>query len=138
MLRVAAWTDGSPTGRLVRAIDTGMTMMRGTVAVMLLGAGVALTLASGLPASAQTASPTPAQPAQVDLHSAQSHGSQLKAVPAADDTPMRTMYVTMGAMTGYMFAVMPVTMTAITAAAASGVASMWAYDYLIAPNGKAH
>ena len=49
------------------------------------------------------------------------------------DDVMRTMYVTMGAMTGYMFAVMPVTTTAVTAAVASGLVSMWAYDYMLAP-----
>lgn len=51
------------------------------------------------------------------------------------DDMMRTMYVSMGAMAGYMFAVMPVTTAAITAAVASGAASWWAYDYLIAPAG---
>lgn len=49
------------------------------------------------------------------------------------DDVMRSMYVAMGAMTGYMFAVMPVTTTAVTAAVASGLVSMWAYDYMLAP-----
>ena len=42
-----------------------------------------------------------------------------------------------GAMAGYMFAVMPVTMSAVTAALASGAASMYAYDYILGPAAKA-
>ncbi len=63
-------------------------------------------------------------------------GVSAEAAPAhqtGGDDIMRTMYVTMGAMTGYMFAVMPVTTTAVTAAVASGLVSMWAYDYMLAP-----
>lgn len=61
------------------------------------------------------------------------------AVPAAapDDEVVRSMYIMTGAMAGYMFAVMPVTMTAVTAAVASGAFSMWAYDYMLGPAAKA-
>ena len=56
---------------------------------------------------------------------------------APDDEIVRTMYIMTGAMAGYMFAVMPVTMSAVTAALASGAASMYAYDYILGPAAKA-
>lgn len=100
------------------------------VAVTLLAA---LGAASGRPAWAQGAGDVAqAQHAPGGVRGGDPHAAQ----PAAEgDSAMRTMYVSMGAMTGYMFAVMPVTMTAVTAAVASGVVTMWAYDYLIVPNG---
>ena len=126
MLRAVAWMSIRALVGLSRQSKLGTTVMRGIVATTILGVGVALVLLSGQPASAQTVGATQGQQTPVDLHSGPPHGSQLKAAPSAEDSAMRTMYVTMGAMTGYMFAVMPVTMTAVTAAAASGVASMWA------------
>lgn len=90
---------------------------------------LALTLALGLVAVAPSVM-------------AQSSGGASIVSPAPSATPeqqakseevMRTMYITMGAMAGYLFAVAPVTTAAITAAVASGAASMWAYDYLLSP-----
>ena len=98
---------------------------------MLLMMGLALAALSGEPARAQSSSGTgAARPAL---------GGAAATAPddAGSEEIIRTMYVTMGAMAGYMFAVMPVTMTAVTAAVASGAASMWAYDYVLGPAAKA-
>src|SRR3546814_15807583 len=56
---------------------------------------------------------------------------------APDDEVVRSVYIMTGAMAGYMCAVRPVTMTAVTAAMISGAASMWAYDYMLGPAAKA-
>ena len=98
--------------------------MRAMAMVLMIGVALA-----ALPAWAQTAGGA-AQPATA--------GRSVPAPEAApDDEIVRTMYIMTGAMAGYMFAVMPVTMTAITAAVASGAASMWAYDYMLGPAAKA-
>ncbi len=95
---------------------------------MLLMIGVAVAAFSARPAWAQTVSGA-ARPAA---------GVSAAAPEAApDDEIVRTMYIMTGAMAGYMFAVMPVTMSAVTAALASGAASMYAYDYILGPAAKA-
>lgn len=105
--------------------------MRGLVMAGLLLVAVAM---APLAARAEGATPATAA-AGTDQAPAQGEGwFGASAGPSADET-MRTMYISMGAMAGYMFAVMPLTTAAVTAAVASGVASMWAYDYLVAPNG---
>lgn len=56
--------------------------------------------------------------------------TDMKATSAssmADD--MRSMYISMGAMGGYMVYVMPITVGAIAAAVGAGVVTAWAYDY---------
>lgn len=52
---------------------------------------------------------------------------------AEADTPMRWMYIGMGGMTAFMLATMPITLPAIAASAAAGVATSWAYDYYMVP-----
>lgn len=94
--------------------------------------------------AAAPASPTPSAATIV----APRHLAQTKATPAppptmmvpggdrggeTDGTAMRTMYIAMGAMTGFMFATMPVTTAAVTTAAATGIVTMWAYDYFAYP-----
>ncbi len=49
------------------------------------------------------------------------------------DTAMRWMYIGMGGMTAFMLATMPITVPALVATAAAGVATSWAYDYYMAP-----
>lgn len=102
--------------------------MRGLMTALLL-----LVLIAMVPpaASAQTAT-TSAPVAGAQEPAA---GSNWFGTPASGtEDVMRSMYVSMGAMAGYMFAVMPLTTAAVTAAVASGLASMWAYDYLLAPS----
>ncbi len=50
-----------------------------------------------------------------------------------DGTAMRWMYIGMGGMTAFMLATMPITVPALVATAAAGVATSWAYDYYMAP-----
>jgi hypothetical protein len=107
----------------------GVTAMRALMTAVLLLTAVALVPRV---ASAEAAAPV----APPTASSGSWFGVSAEAAPAhqtSGDDVMRTMYVTMGAMTGYMFAVMPVTTTAVTAAVASGLVSMWAYDYMLAP-----
>ncbi|MCR9176286.1 MAG: hypothetical protein NXI19_09840 [Alphaproteobacteria bacterium] len=66
-------------------------------------------------------------------HSAHRGDRQVPAGHAAEDTAMRNMYIAMGAMTGFMFAAMPVTTTAVSAAVGAGVATMWLYDVYMTP-----
>lgn len=107
--------------------------MRRAVAATLGAAAIAMATLASASAGAQTAVDATAAQTATDQKLAQSYDAQTTVAPPADDTVIRTMYVTMGAMTGYMFAVMPVTMSAITAAAASGAAAMWVYDTMYAP-----
>lgn len=94
-----------------------------TMAVPVL-AVVALAAVSARPVLADNAGLFPAQRTAMEAPAAE-------PMVMGSDSGMRTMYVAMGAMTGYMFAVMPVTTTAISVAVASGVATMWAYDYMV-------
>lgn len=66
-------------------------------------------------------------------HSAHLASPQVPAAHAADDVSMRNMYIAMGAMTGFMFAAMPVTTTAVSAAVGAGIATMWLYDAYVTP-----
>ena len=50
-----------------------------------------------------------------------------------DDTAIRWMYIGMGGMTAFLLATMPITVPALVATAAAGVAASWAYDYYMAP-----
>lgn len=97
---------------------------------LLLTIAIATATLAAAPASAQTAPVAAVPPA----------AAPAAAVPAAapDDEVVRSMYIMTGAMAGYMFAVMPVTMSAVTAAVASGAFSMWAYDYMLGPAAKAN
>lgn len=65
---------------------------------------------------------TPAQ-AVPEQHS---HGTMTGMTPEGE---MRSMTIAMGAMTGYMIAVMPVTWSAVAAAAVGGYAAAAWYDY---------
>jgi len=96
---------------------------------------VAVVGSAGGPASADSdlAPAVVSRLAQADTtmpHAGSMHGGGHEA---ADDFNMRAMYVAMGAMTGYMVAVMPVTTTAVAAAAGAGIATMWVYDWYLAP-----
>lgn len=66
-------------------------------------------------------------------HSAHQAAPEGAAGHGEDDTSMRNMYIAMGAMTGFMFAAMPVTATAVSAAVGAGVATMWLYDSYLVP-----
>lgn len=98
---------------------------------LLLTIAIATATLSAAPVAAQTATATAAPPAVSAPKSA------VAPAAAPDDEVVRSMYIMTGAMAGYMFAVMPVTMTAVTAAVASGAFSMWAYDYMLGPAAKA-
>ncbi len=52
---------------------------------------------------------------------------------AEGDTLMRWIYIGMGGMTAFILATMPITLPAIAAAAATAVATGWAYDYYVVP-----
>src|SRR5690606_2971250 len=80
--------------------------------------------------AATTAPPPVAPPAVIPPADA---ATALPAAAAPGDEVVRSVYIMTGAMAGYMFAVMPVTMSAVTAAMISGAASMWAYDYVLGP-----
>jgi hypothetical protein len=79
--------------------------------------------------SAQVTSPPPAQ----QDHSAQGASGVGASAHGDDDGAMRNMYIAMGAMTGYMFAAMPLTTATVTVAVGAGVATMWLYDVYLAP-----
>lgn len=76
--------------------------------------------------------------ATVPVAPQQDHSAHLGSPPAptahaSGDTSMRNMYIAMGAMTGFMFAAMPVTTTAVSVAVGAGVATMWLYDFYLSP-----
>ncbi len=107
--------------------------MRGLIAAVLLLAAVAAGAGSVGAARAETPAPVgDAKPAV--------GGWSATPDPARDEESrnavLRSMYITIGAMSGYMFTVMPVTTAAVTAAVAGGIASYWAYEYMLVPSAR--